>query len=320
MSKKYPPQQSGTPEKSLDFMGSGQLHTPVLLEPVLELLNPKEGESYLDLTAGFGGHALRVINKTKSATTATLVDRDETAIVHLEKSVLHGARLLHQDFATAAETLVEEELTFDMVLIDLGVSSPQLDNKARGFSFQTDAPLDMRMDRRKELSASIVVNQWNSHELTRIIHEYGEEKPGQARRIAKAIIANRPVATTIQLANIITAAHRGRWQKTHPATRTFQAIRIAVNDELGQLASTLPLLPRLLTPGGRVAIISFHSLEDRLVKQYFNEQSRSGYEATLRLLNKKPISGATHDVHNPRARSAKLRAAVKINTKKGLGQ
>ena len=303
MSKKYPPQQLH--------------HVPVLLKPVLELLDPQINESYLDLTAGFGGHAMQVINKTKTAANATLVDRDETSIVHLgQQPAYNGVQLLHQDFASAAKTLVEEKKTFDMVLVDLGVSSPQLDNKARGFSFQTDAALDMRMDQRRELTASTIINHWSSHELERIITRYGEEKPGQARRIAKAIVAHRPIDTTVQLANIITHQHSGRWQKIHPATRTFQALRIAVNDELGQLASLLPLLPRLLKTGGRVAIISFHSLEDRLVKQYFNEQSRSGYEATLKLLNKKPISGVTDDVHNPRARSAKLRAAVKINTKR----
>ena len=316
MSKKYPPQQSGAPKKSEDFSGSWQLHTPVLLEPVLEFLNPKKDESYLDLTAGFGGHAIQVINKTKNAAHATLVDRDETAIVHLEKSMPRGVRLLQRDFASAAEALANEGRTFDMVLVDLGVSSPQLDKPDRGFSFQADAPLDMRMDQRGEITASSLVNQKSLEELGRIIQEFGEEKPGQARRIAKAIVANRPIETTAKLAEVIIGEHRGRWQKTHPATRTFQALRIAVNDELGQLASTLPLLPRLLNPGGRVAIISFHNLEDRLVKQFLNEHSRSGYEATLSLLNKKPISGASHDVHNPRARSAKLRAAVKINKKR----
>lgn len=304
MSKKYPPQQLHS------------LHVPVLLQPVLELLKPKAGETYLDLTTGYGGHATKVIEKIGAATNATLVDQDETAIAHLGTHSFRGARIMHQDFASAAQHLAYTGQVFDMVLIDLGVSSPQFDNPARGFSFQGDADLDMRMDQRAERSAKDLVNTLASRELTRIIQEYGEEKPAQASRIAQAIIANRPIRSTVELARIITNTHRGKWQKTHPATRTFQALRIAVNDELGQVTRTLPLLPQLLQPGGRVAIISFHSLEDRLVKQYFREQSRAGYEATLRLLSKKPISGADHDVHNPRARSAKLRAAVKINTKR----
>lgn len=304
MSKKYPPQQLHTQ------------HVPVLLQPVLDLLEPQVGETYLDLTAGFGGHATAVIEKIGSAANATLVDRDETAIVHLEKFASQGSRLIQQDFAASVKALLQEGLRFDMVLLDLGVSSPQLDNEARGFSFGKDAPLDMRMDQSQGRSAKDLVNRLSPKELSHIIQEFGEERPGSARRIAKAIVAHRPVNTTGELAQIIIAEHRGKWQKSHPATRTFQALRIAVNDELRQLAETLPLLPDLLQPGGRVAVISFHSLEDRLVKEYFNEQSRAGYEATLRQLNKKPISGADYDVHNPRARSAKLRAAVKINTKR----
>ncbi len=302
MSKKYPPQQ---------------LHTPVLLQAVLELLNPQAGESYLDLTGGFGGHAAAVIAKTGLASAAILVDQDETALSHLAKlETLKGARLTRQDFASAAESMAQSGQAFDMVLLDLGVSSPQFDNPERGFSFQQDAALDMRMDQRKEKSAKTLVNKLGSKELSRIIQEFGEERPRAAGRIAQAIVAHRPIESTAELARIITEQHRGGWQKTHPATRTFQALRIAVNDELGQLCRTLPLLPKLLNPGGRAAVISFHSLEDRQVKAYFNEQSRSGLEATLRLLNKKPISGADQDVHNPRARSAKLRAAVKINTQK----
>lgn len=300
MSKKYPPQQFH--------------HVPVLLEPVLELLNPRPSESYLDLTAGYGGHAAEVIKKIGSRAPVTLVDRDEEAMAHLKRQAYAGARIMHQDYASAAQALVKKEQVFDMVLIDLGVSSPQLDNPSRGFSFRSEATLDMRMDRRTELSAKALVNNLKPEELRYIIQNYGEEKPSAAQRIAKAIVAGRPIGTTPELARIIAKSHRGKWQKIHPATRTFQALRIAVNDELNQLAAVLPLIPSLLKPGGRIAVISFHSLEDRLVKNFFNEQSRAGYEATLRLLNKKPISGAHHDTNNPRARSAKLRAAVKINT------
>lgn len=173
-------------------------------------------------------------------------------------------------------------------------------------------PLDMRMDRRQELTAEKLINTAKPDELTRIIREYGEESPAVARRIVTAIVANRPLHTTDELADLIKHEIRGKWGKVHPATRTFQALRIAVNDELRQIADILPLLPRLLDKGGRVGVISFHSLEDRLVKRYFAEQAASGFEAELQLLTKKPIDGATADVHNPRARSAKLRAAVKI--------
>lgn len=147
--------------------------------------------------------------------------------------------------------------------------------------------------------------------MYRIITEYGEEKPGFARRIVKAMLRERPFTTTKQLADVILAEHRGKWQRTHPATRTFQALRIATNDELVQVENMLPLLPQLLLTGGRVGVISFHSLEDRLVKRYFKEQAEAGLESELSLPFKKPLDGATYDVHNPRSRSAKLRIAVK---------
>jgi 16S rRNA (cytosine1402-N4)-methyltransferase len=191
------------------------------------------------------------------------------------------------------------------------VSSPQLDKGERGFSFSKEGPLDMRMDRRQHLSASTLVNKASQRELERIIHDYGEETPHVARRYAQAIIQARPLETTAQLASIIGTAYRGKWAKVHPATRTFQALRIAVNDELGQIETLLPLLPKLLKKGGRVGVISFHSLEDRLVKRSFKEQFDAGFESELAPVTKKPILGATDDVHNPRARSAKLRVAVK---------
>lgn len=175
-----------------------------------------------------------------------------------------------------------------------------------------DGPLDMRMDNRQDLTAETIINTAKRSELSRIIHEYGEEPQRVATRYANAIIAARPVQTTGQLAEVIRQAHVGKWQKIHPATRTFQAIRIQVNDELRQVSETLPLLPKLLKKDGRVGVISFHSLEDRIVKRYFAEQKNAGYEAELRIQTKHPIDGATHDVHNPRSRSAKLRVAVKI--------
>jgi len=288
-----------------------QLHVPVLLDTVLDQLHPIQGESYLDLTAGYGGHASQVLNKTANYADSVLVDRDENAIKHLRSFVQKGVTLMHTDFATAAKQLVEQGRKFDMILVDLGVSSPQLDRAERGFSFTNNGPLDMRMDPSQEVSAETLVNTLTEQELTRIIMTYGEEKPKLAQRIAKAIVANRPFSTTGELAELIKQTYVGKWQKIHPATRTFQAIRIAVNQELQQIETLLPLLPQLLQKNGRVAIISFHSLEDRLVKQYFSEQKHAGYEAELEITTKKPLAGSDYDVHNPRSRSSKLRVAVK---------
>lgn len=286
-------------------------HVPVLLEATLDQLQPIQGEKYLDLTAGYGGHASRILDKTQNYSGSVLVDRDDYAIEHLQAFAEKGVRLLHTDFATAAKQLVEEGEQFDVVLADLGVSSPQLDQAARGFSFAKDGPLDMRMDVRQQGTAATLVNTATKDELVRIITTYGEEPIGFARNVAQAIIDNRPFSTTEALASLIKTTYRGPWKKIHPATRTFQALRIAVNDELRQVEILLPLLPKLLRPGGRVGIISFHSLEDRLVKQYFAEQKNAGFEAELTILTKKPLSGDIYDVHNPRSRSAKLRVAVK---------
>lgn len=288
-----------------------QLHVPVLLDATLDTLNPIQGENYLDLTAGYGGHARRILEKTENYTDSVLVDRDDYAISHLREFEQKGVTLLHLDFVTGARRLIEEGRQFSIVLVDLGVSSPQLDQDERGFSFTKTGPLDMRMDRRQEVSAETLVNTAKRDELVRIITQYGEEPLGFARRIADAIIAARPLRTTSELADLILNQHRGKWKRTHPATRTFQALRIAVNQELRQVEELLPLLPKLLKKGGKVGIISFHSLEDRLVKQYFNEQKNAGFEAELEILTKKPLAGDIYDVHNPRSRSSKLRVAVK---------
>lgn len=310
MSKKYPPQKKAL-SKSNDLKGSEySQHVPVLLSSVLQLLSPHRGESYLDLTAGYGGHANAILAKTGAH--ATLIDRDENAIRYLQQQNLPNTELIRQDFAKAAKQLTEEQKTFDLILVDLGVSSPQFDQAQRGFSFRLNAPLDMRMDARQEKTAASLVNELSQNDLAQIIIDYGEEKPRVAQAIAKAIEENRPIESTTELADIIKLNTRSK-TRIHPATRTFQALRIATNDELGQVEELLPLLPELLNPGGRVAIISFHSLEDRLVKQYINTQKDMGYEAELEPLLKRPIKGSTTDVHNPRARSAKLRAAVKIN-------
>lgn len=286
-------------------------HVPVLLEATLRELQPQKGESYLDLTAGYAGHATAILDITQSDSESVLVDRDDYAIAHLQFMADRGVRLLHTDFASAAQQLVEEGGQFNLILIDLGVSSPQLDQGERGFSFSHNGPLDMRMDRTQGQTASDLVNAASTDELTTIIYEYGEEPYMKAKHIAEQIVAHRPFSDTESLAVLIKQHYRGRTGRIHPATRTFQALRIAVNDELGQVKRTLPLLPKLLTKGGRVGIISFHSLEDRLVKQFFKEQEAAGFEAELHTLTKKPISGATDDVHNPRSRSAKLRVAVK---------
>jgi 16S rRNA (cytosine1402-N4)-methyltransferase len=287
-------------------------HIPVLLDSTLEILNPQVGESYLDLTAGYGGHASRILSITGNYAESVLVDRDDYAIERLKPLSDKGVRLLCTDFVAATRQMIDEGQTFNLILVDLGVSSPQLDQSERGFSFTNSGPLDMRMDRRQVLSAETLINNASETELTRIITEYGEEPTTFASEIARTIVKNRPLSQTKELADLVKNIYRGKWKKIHPATRTFQAIRIAVNDELKQIEDLLPLLPRLLKPGGRVGIISFHSLEDRLVKRYLKEQFDAGYEAELLPLTKKPILGSDYDVHNPRARSSKLRAAVKI--------
>lgn len=286
-------------------------HVPVLLDRTVELLAPQAGESYLDLTAGYAGHATAVFEKTGNYQDSVLVDRDDYAIAHLSLLAEKGVRLMHTDFVSAARQLNEEGRTFDMILIDLGVSSPQLDQGERGFSFSHNGPLDMRMDRRSGITAAQLIDTSTVQQLMTLIHEYGDEPYTQAKRLAELIVANRPFRDTETLAELIKQNYRGKWSKIHPATRTFQALRIAVNDELGQVKAILPELPKLLNKGGRVGVISFHSLEDRLVKRFFKEQVASGLEAELDILTKKPVSGATDDVHNPRSRSAKLRVAVK---------
>lgn len=288
-----------------------QVHIPVLLESCLQLLDPQAGESYLDLTAGYGGHAGAFMERTLDISKACLVDRDEYAISHLSAFAAQGARVIHDDFVTAARLLVDEKSRYDLVLIDLGVSSPQLDRAERGFSFTHPGPLDMRMDRRQADTARDLIARSTADELTQIITRYGEEPLPVARRYAAAIKAAGNLTTTKQLADVILSVYRGKWSRNHPATRTFQALRIAVNDELGQVEQLLQLLPQLLVTGGRVGVISFHSLEDRLVKQYFAEQDQAGYEAEFRLLSKKPHRGDIYDASNPRARSATLRAAIK---------
>jgi 16S rRNA (cytosine1402-N4)-methyltransferase len=291
------------------------LHIPVLLDEVLQYLDPKEGDSYLDLTAGYGGHAREVLRRTRTPGSAVLVDRDSNAVRVLRDTFGTSTQVLHNDFAQATQELMAEEKRFDLILADLGISSPHIDQAGRGFSLSQEGPLDMRMDQDQELDASRIVNTYPETQLVTILQDYGEEP--KARAIARAIVEARPIRTTTELADIVSRQWRGH-SKIHPATRTFQAIRIAVNNELDLLKSSLPLWINLLSPGGRICIISFQSLEDRLVKQILHDHSGDRYDSDLRLLTKKPVT-ASHDelVHNPRSRSARLRADVKIKTTSG---
>jgi 16S rRNA (cytosine1402-N4)-methyltransferase len=286
-------------------------HIPVLLKQTLSNLDPQKGDSYLDLTAGYAGHASRILERTKNLKDAVLVDRDPNAVKKLRETFKNtDVEIIQKDFFSASKKLAEEGKTFKLILADLGVSSPHLNEASRGFSIKADGPLDMRMDTTQELTAEIMLNTYSEEELVKILKTYGEEP--KARQIARLIIGNRPLKTTSELATLVAKAWPG-YSKVHPATRTFQAIRVAVNNELDLLVSSLPLwLDQLLEPGGRIAVISFHSLEDRVVKQAFAERSGDLYDATLTLLTKHPAVGEQDElVFNPRARSAKLRAALK---------
>ncbi|MCL2095149.1 16S rRNA (cytosine(1402)-N(4))-methyltransferase RsmH [Candidatus Saccharibacteria bacterium] len=285
-------------------------HQPVLLEPVLEVLKPQPHESYLDLTAGYGGHASAILELTQNYKDTVLVDRDQTAVDYLHEHI-KNASIIHSDFYSATLSLLKCGKVFDIILLDLGVSSPQLDAAARGFSFREEGNLDMRMDKRDGINAEHVVNRYSERELTDVIIRYGEESPGLAAKIARAIVHARPLQTTTELAEIVRRQFPA-YSKTHPATKTFQAIRIEVNRELELLEQVLPLLPRLMKPGGRVGIISFHSLEDRLVKNFIKDYS-TGLEAKLKPITKHPIIASDSEiVNNPRSRSAKLRAAAAL--------
>ena len=282
-------------------------HKPVLLSEVLQVLAPRSGESYLDLTAGYAGHANAILDVTQNYKDATLVDRDDYAVkVLTEKYESESVEILHMDFYNAALQILQCGKTYDMILADFGVSSPQLDKAERGFSFSSDGPLDMRMDKSQELTASTIVNTYSERELVEIFERYGELSAGSARKVANLILSfrkNKRFETTRELSDLISRDKKAQ---------VFQAIRIVVNDELSIIEKTLPLIPRLLNPKGRVAIITFHSLEDRLVKEYFAKESHLGEESEFKLINKKPITAEKLElVNNPRSRSAKLRAAMK---------
>ena len=285
-----------------------KLHTPVLLSEVLAGLDPKPGESYLDLTAGYGGHASEILDVTQQFKDSYLIDRDEFAIKYLKSKFPSSINLINNDFYSAVLQLFECGKTFDMILADFGVSSPQLDMEERGFSFRYDAPLDMRMDQRQKLTAYDVVNKTSERELIDILKKYGEIPDGRAHAFARVIVHHRPIRSTLELAELIRVRVHG-YSRIHPATQVFQAIRIVVNSELEQIEKTLPLLPKLLNKNGRLGIITFHSLEDRLVKEFSH-----GEESELSIINKKPITAENVElVINPRARSAKLRLAARRN-------
>jgi 16S rRNA (cytosine1402-N4)-methyltransferase len=293
-----------------------QIHLPVLLNEVIEVLSPKEGDNYLDLTAGYGGHASKVLSLTGNYKDSALVDRDQDSIKEL-KDLFKGDQIeiIKDDFNQASKDLLDEGKQFDLILADLGVSSLHFNEGNRGFSIQQVGPLDMRMDQSQKLTAEHIVNNYSELELTEILRIYGEEP--KARQMAREIISSRPLQTTEQLAEVAKRVWKG-YSKSHPATRTFQAIRIAVNDELRLIEESLPIWLDLLKPEGRLAIISFHSLEDRIVKNFFSEHGGNYYDSQLKILTKKPITPQQNEIDlNPRARSAKLRAAVKIKTKKG---
>jgi 16S rRNA (cytosine1402-N4)-methyltransferase len=292
-------------------------HVPVLLEQALEYLNVRPGGVIVDATLGLAGHSSEIAKKLGEKGKLICFDRDpeamEKARARLEEvraelgSEMPEVVYVAKAFSEAATEV--EPGSLDGLLADFGVSSLQLDEAHRGFSFRTDGPLDMRMDTRSGETAEQVVNQEDENELADLIYEFGEER--RSRRIARAIVRARPITTTAELARIVSAeAPPMKGEKIHPATRTFQALRIRVNNELGEIQSLLKSAGPLLKPGGRLVLISFHSLEDRLVKDAFRE---AGQAKILKVLTKKPVVAEEQEqLRNPRSRSAKMRAAEKI--------
>ncbi len=284
-------------------------HIPVMLEHVIELLAPRPGGRYIDATVGAGGHTSAIAQASAPTGRVLGLDADPKALdvsrANLgdltDRVILH-----HSNFSNLAQVAAEYGFVpVDGVLLDLGLSSMQLADAARGFSFASTGALDMRFDPQAPVSAADLVNALSERELADLIFEYGEEHA--SRRIARAIVKERPIDTAAQLAAAIERA-MGRRGRIHPATRTFQALRIAVNRELDVLQAALPQITEILTPGGRVVIITFHSLEDRIVKNWFRDSQE------LRVLTKHPIRPTRDEqLSNPKSRSAKLRAAERIS-------
>jgi 16S rRNA (cytosine1402-N4)-methyltransferase len=292
-------------------------HVPVLLEESLQYLNVRPGGVIVDATLGLAGHSAAIARRLGAKGKLICFDRDPEAMakakVRLEEVAAElGSempQLVFEPRAFSEAAAAIEPHSLDGLLADFGVSSLQLDEAHRGFSFRSDGPLDMRMDTRSGETAEQVVNQEDENELADLIYEFGEER--RSRRIARAIVRARPITTTAELAQIVAAAAPSmKGDKIHPATRTFQALRIRVNNELGEIQTLLKSAPSLLKPGGRLVLISFHSLEDRLVKDDFREAARNQiYE----VLTRKPVvASEQEEMRNPRSRSAKLRAAEKL--------
>ena len=302
-------------------------HLPVLYHESITLLQPKSGGRYLDGTLGAGGHAAGILESSQPEGKLLGLDIDDQAL-EIAKARLSefGKRAI---VAKSSYASMHEQLQIigwpcvNGILLDLGLSSMQLDSSDRGFSFMNDAPLDMRFNQGQKLTAAEIVNTWSEKDLAQVIWEFGEEP--KSRQIASAILGRRPLNTTKQLAAVVLGVYKGKRGKVHPATRTFQALRIAVNGELDSLENGLEAALKALCSGGRLAVISFHSLEDRKVKQFFQRESRDcicppeqpictcGHKASIRLITKKAIIPSQEEViGNPRARSAKLRAAEKF--------
>ena len=301
-------------------------HEPVLYHEIIHALRPKSGGLYVDGTLGAGGHARGILEACTPAGRLIGLDVDPQALTLARENLApysDRTRLIQASYVLL-ETILQEDAAspVDGILLDLGASSMQFDTPERGFSFQADGPLDMRFDPTRPGTASDLVNNLPERELADILFRYGEERA--ARRIAQAIVRNRPLRTTRQLSDVIEAVSR-RGEAQHPATRTFQALRIAVNEELEAIEKVLPQVVRVLRPGGRLAIISFHSLEDRIVKTFIRRESRDcicpprqpictcGHKASLKEINRHPLTATEEEIErNPRSRSAKLRVAEKI--------
>jgi 16S rRNA (cytosine1402-N4)-methyltransferase len=305
-------------------------HVPVLAAEVLECLAARPGETVVDATFGAGGHAALLAADLHGSGKLIAIDRDPTARTYFERfERIAGvnARLLRGDFGLVLPQLAANGVRADAILLDLGVSSMQLDRPERGFSYAADAPLDMRMDPTQELTARELVNESSEHDLMAIFRRFGEER--YAKQIARAVVRRRreqPFERTGELVDTIKAAipAPARFGDGHPAKRVFQALRIAVNDELASLEAALPAALEMLRPGGRLAVIAFHSLEDRVVKQFLRQRERGctcppdfpvcvcGHQPELRAIQRRPIRpGEAEVAANPRAASARLRAAVK---------
>jgi len=303
-------------------------HVPVLAGELIDLLDPHPGETAIDATFGGGGHARVVAERIGSGGTLIAIDRDPAAehrFTELAGELEPETRFLRDDFAVALEALRADGVRADVIYLDLGISSLQLDAAERGFSYSYDAPLDMRMDPDRELSAAELVNQWPEERIAAVIRDYGEER--HARSIAREIVRRRPLHTTVQLVDAIRASvpPAYRFGRGHPAKRTFQALRIAVNDELDSLDRALPAAWEILRDRGRLAVISFHSLEDRRVKRFLSERIRGcvcppelpvcvcGREPEAEPLTRRPLAATPEEVErNPRSHSARLRGARKI--------